>query len=293
MVRCVDIRSVLNEAVLDLEHHGSETPRLDAEVLLAHCIQTNRIHLYAHPEQVLTEEELHHYQNLCARRHTGEPVAYITGWKEFWSLPFEVNPSVLIPRPETETLVETVLADFPVGECGHLAILEIGTGSGAISVALATELKGAHIVATDISPGALSVAIKNARNNGVEHQISFRLGSLFEPVSETFDIIISNPPYVAEEVFESLPIGIKEFEPRSALVADMGGTAFHRQILREGARHLKEHGRVFLEMGEDQEDRIAEMLDEMNLYEDVAFIRDYTGNTRAVKAKRKAEISIG
>jgi len=289
----MDIRSVLNCATLDLERYGSNTPRLDAEVLLFHCIKMSRLSLYAHPEKLMTEEDFQQFQGWVARRCAGEPVSYIIGQKEFWSLPFEVNPDVLIPRPETEILIEAILREYSVRDYEHLMILEIGTGSGAISVALASELKNAKIVATDISQKALSVAIKNAGNNSVENQISFRSGSLFEPVSEKFDIIVSNPPYIPEEKFESLPLGVRGFEPRLALAAGMGGTALHRQIVSEGVHYLKERGRIFLEIGDDQKDRIAGMLEELNLYEDIAFIPDYAGNTRAFTARRKGESLIG
>jgi release factor glutamine methyltransferase len=289
----MDIRSVLNCAMLDLKRHGSDTPRLDAEVLLSHSIKTARHNLYAHSEKMLTEEELHQFNGWVARRRAGEPVAYIIGQKEFWSLPFEVSREVLIPRPETEMLVEAILREYSTGDCKHLVILEIGTGSGAISVALASELKNARIVATDISQGALLVAIKNARENDVDPQISFRRGSLFEPVSEKFDIIVSNPPYISEDEFESLPSSVRGFEPRSALVAGMEGTALHRDIMTQGAFYLKERGRLFLEMGAGQKGRIVEILEELNLYDDIAFILDYAGVERAFTARRKEGIIDG
>lgn len=289
----MDIRSVLNCATLDLERHGSDTPRLDAEVLLSHSIKTDRLNLYAHSEKMLTEEELHQFNGWVARRRAGEPVAYIIGQKEFWSLPFEVSREVLIPRPETEILVEAILREYSTRDCKHLVILEIGTGSGAISVALASELKNAQIVATDISQGALLVAIKNARENGVDPQISFRWGSLFEPISEKFDIVVSNPPYISEDEFESLPSGVRGFEPRSALVAGMEGTALLRDIMTQGAFYLKERGRLFLEMGAGQKSRIVEMLEELNLYDDIAFIPDYAGVDRAFTARRKEGIIDG
>lgn len=289
----MDIQSVLSRAAFDLEHHGSASPRLDAEVLLSHFIKTDRINLYAHPEKTLTEEELCQFNSLIARRRAGEPVAYIVGRKEFWSLPFFVSREVLIPRPETEILVEAILREYSSGDCKHLVILEIGTGSGAISVALASELKNARIVATDSSRAALRIAIKNARGNRVEPQISFRWGSLFEPVSEKFDIIVSNPPYISEDEFESLPQGVREFEPRSALVAGTEGTALHRDIITQGAFYLKERGRLFLEMGAGQKGRIVEMLEGLNLYDDIVFILDYSGVERVFTARRKEGIIDG
>jgi release factor glutamine methyltransferase len=289
----MDIRNILNCTTLDLKRQGLATPRLDAEVLLSRCLKADRLSLYAHPEKILAEKDLHEFHGWVARRQAGEPVAYIIGQKEFWSLPFEVNNNVLIPRPETEILVEAILKVYSGTGCNHLMILEVGTGSGAISVALASELEDARIVATDISREALSVALRNARKNSVEHRISFRWGSLFEPVSEKFDIIVSNPPYISEEEFDRLPWGVRGFEPKVALLAGMGGTAVHRDIIWQGAFHLKEEGRLFVEIGTDQKDRVQEMLKESSLYNDVAFIRDYAGVDRVFTAIRKGDINNG
>jgi release factor glutamine methyltransferase len=289
----MDVRTILSDATLELEGQGSATPRLDAEVLLSYCIKTDRLSLYAHSEKILTEKDLQKFQGWIVRRREGEPVAYIIGRKEFWSLPFEVNNQVLIPRPETELLVEAILGAYSDRDCNHLMILEIGTGSGAISVALASELKHSQIVATDISREALSVAVRNARKNGVERQIAFRWGSLFEPVSEKFDIIVSNPPYISEEAFQSLPLGVRGYEPKLALLAGMDGTAFHRDIMMQGAFYLRKAGKLFIEIGADQKDRIVEILEESNLYDDVAFIRDYAGVERAFTARRKGNLIGG
>jgi len=289
----MDVRSALTCATHDLEGHGFATPRLDAEVLLSHCLKTDRLSLYAHPEKTLTDKDLRIFQSWIARRREREPVAYITGRKEFWSLPFEVNDQVLIPRPETEILVEAILRTYSNRDGASLVILDIGTGSGAISIALATELKRSHIVATDISQGALSVATRNARKNGVHRQISFRWGSLFEPVSEKFDIIVSNPPYISEEAFEHLPRGVRAFEPRLALLAGVEGTSFHRKIITQGFFYLKEGGRLFMETGADQKEGIVKILEASNGYDDISFIRDYAGFERAFTARKKGESTIG
>jgi release factor glutamine methyltransferase len=288
-----DIRNVLSDATLALEHKGFATPRLDAEVLLSHCIKLDRLHLYAYPDKILSKKTLHRFQGLVTRRRRGEPVAYIIGQKEFWSLPFDVNGQVLIPRPETEILVEAILKTYSPRDCNPLMILEIGTGSGAISVALASELKNAQIVATDVSREALSVALENARENDVHHQISFRWGSLFDPVSEKFDIIVSNPPYISEEVLESLSPGVREFEPKLALLAGKDGTAFHREIIMQGAFYLKEKGMLFIEMGADQKNRVIEIFKESTLFDDVTFIRDYAGAERAFTARKKGDMVSG
>ncbi|MDI6775655.1 MAG: peptide chain release factor N(5)-glutamine methyltransferase [Syntrophales bacterium] len=284
----MDIRTTLNITAIDLERRGLPTPWLDAEVLLFHYLRTDRLGLYRHPERSLADEEIRAFQSWIARRQQWEPVAYIVGQKEFWSLVFEVNDQVLVPRPETEVLVEEVIKVCSEMDYKDPSILDIGTGSGAIGVALAFELKEARIVATDISPGAIEVAMRNARKNGVDGRISFRIGNLFEPVSaEKFDCIVSNPPYVSEGEFHYLPPDVREFEPESALVAGREGTSFHETIIREGAFHLKDGGWLFLEMGAGQRDRIADVFRESDLYDNIAFRTDYAGIERVAMARRK------
>src|SRR5271157_2639427 len=201
----MDISNTLNEAIHVLKSSGCATPRLDAEVLLSACLKMDRTRFHIDCKKPVTENDYQEFQRCIERRRRGEPVAYIVGKKEFWSLPFEVNSHVLIPRPETEILVEEVLKICSSMKRGNLRILEIGTGSGAISVSLAHELKNAQIIATDISQDAIQVADRNAQINNVANQISFLSGNLFEPVSGKFDIIVSNPPYISKEEYDRLP----------------------------------------------------------------------------------------
>jgi release factor glutamine methyltransferase len=282
----MDIAGVLNKSISVLENQGFPTPRLDAEVLLSALLKKGRTALYSHLGKHLTEKEYRDFLSWIERRKHGEPVAYIVGKKEFWSLPFEVNRHVLIPRPETEILVEEVLKVCAGGRIKNPRILEIGTGCGAISVSLASELKEARIVASDISREAIAVATKNARNNGVGNQISFLIGNLFQPVSGIFDIIVSNPPYISEEEYDHLPSEIREFEPRSALCAGTYGTEYHDAIIREGALHLERGGSLLMEMGTGQKDRIENMLKESHLYDSIAFRSDYGGIERVSIARR-------
>jgi release factor glutamine methyltransferase len=282
----MDIASVLNKAVTSLENQGIATPRLDAEVLLCVLIKKERTIFYSHPGEKLTEKENKIYQQLIERRKHGEPVAYIVGKREFWSLPFEVSRHVLIPRPETEIIVEEVLKICEGGKVKNPKILEIGTGCGAISVSLASELKEAHIVATDISREAIAVAMKNAYNNGVENQIAFLIGDLFQPVSGKFDIIVSNPPYISEEEYDHLPSEVREFEPKSALLAGTDGTEIHSAIIREGILYLEMGGSLIMEMGAGQKDRIENMLKESHLYDNITFRADYAGINRVSIARR-------
>ena len=280
----MNIRDILRQAATELTESGSGSPRLDAEVLLAAYLKTERLELYKAPEKLLGEEEIAGFGKWLSRRLAGEPVAYIVGAKEFWSLLFEVNREVLIPRPETEILVEEALLaanNMP----GELRILEIGVGSGAVSVALARELPAARLVATDISAAALAVARRNALAHGVADRIDFLCGDLYAPVVGAFDLIVSNPPYIAADEFAQLPRGVRDFEPGLALIAGEGGTARHREIIAGSRRHLRKGGWLLMEMGAGQKELIAELLDKSGIYEANAVRCDYGGVERVIKAR--------
>lgn len=282
-----DIKTILKQAAHDLAASGSPSPRLDAEVLLMHVLRADRLSLMLHPERKLTGEEAASFAGKIGRRRRGEPVAYILGEKEFWSLTFKVNREVLIPRPETECLVEEVLKYY-VRKSQGLAIIDIGTGSGAIGVVLAVEFPSARIFATDISPGALTVARQNAIAHGVEGRMDFLEGSLFGTASGPFDIIVSNPPYIPDGIYPLLPVGVLDFEPRGALVAGSDGADFHREIIREGVRCLKPGGRIFLEIGEEQGGLVEGLLGDAGAYEEINIRKDYAGTDRVVIARKKA-----
>ncbi|MDI6725458.1 MAG: peptide chain release factor N(5)-glutamine methyltransferase [Smithellaceae bacterium] len=277
------IREMVKNASLLLEEARSATPRLDAEVLLSHFLKIDRLVLITEPQRSLTEDEVRDFIFWVERRTLGEPVAYITGMKEFWSLPFEVNRDVLIPRPETELLVEEAIKEATGRK--EIRILDLGTGSGAIAVALAHELKNARLVATDISPAALMTAEGNARANGVADRITFLWGDLFAPVDGFFDIIVSNPPYIAEEDFPLLPVGVKGYEPSSALLAGPDGTDVLRRIIEAAPTFLKPGGSLLLEIGARQRDAIALLLGRAGLIEPV-FRRDYAGYWRVARARK-------
>lgn len=274
---------VLRAAVLRLKWAGIEEPVLDAEVLLSFCIRQPRPQLLVHPRRPLTAQEFECFEILIGRRCRGEPVAYLIGEKEFWSLPLKVDSRVLIPRPDTEVLVEEALKIFPPE--GKLSIMEIGTGSGAISIALARELPRAEITATDISPGALEIARLNARANGVANRIGFAAGDLFEPVAgRKFDLIISNPPYISEAEFGGLSRDIRDFEPLIALVPGPAGTECHERIIRAGKGFLRPGGALILEIGARQGKKIEEILRKEG-YKRVAFRKDYAGHVRVAVAR--------
>ena len=283
----MEIREALNQATLDFTQCGLASPRLDAEVLLSHCLGTDRYGLYREPERPITGEAVRGFRHLVARRRQGEPVAYLTGYREFWSLTFAVNRDVLVPRPETEILVEEVLKACADDSRNNPRILEIGTGSGAISVALASELKGASIAATDISLDALKVAAGNAAANGVADRIDFVRGNLFAPLTGAFDVIVSNPPYIAEREYAHLPADVKAFEPPAALLAGPEGTEFHQEIVKEGWCCLAPGGRLFMEIGYGQKGCIVELFRETGRYDEVRFREDYAGIARVVAARRK------
>ena len=280
-----DIRTLLQRTTRELTAGGSPSPRLDAEVLLMHYLKTDRLQLCMHPERELPEEECAGFSLWVDRRRRGEPVAYITGEKEFWSLPFEVNRNVLIPRPETECLVEEVLKYYG-REGGPLRIIDLGTGSGAIGVALAAEIPSAHITATDSSRGALDVARRNADRHGVAGRMEFLEGNLFASAVGEFDVIVSNPPYIPDDVYLLLPEGIRAFEPREALIAGPDGAAFHREIIREGTARLKPGGWIFLEIGEGQMELVDSLFREGGCYNDIYFRKDYAGMERVVAARK-------
>lgn len=282
----MNILNALNEAIRVLKDCGCATPRLDAEVILSACLNKDRTRFHIDREESLTRDDLQEFRRCIERRKAGEPVAYIVGRKEFWSLPFEVNNNVLIPRPETEILIEEVLKVCSSLKTKEIRILEIGTGCGAISVSLAHELKNAQITATDISQHAINVASKNAQINDVANQIFFLQGNLFEPVSGNFDIIVSNPPYISKEEYDRLPTGVRDFEPETALLSGADGTSFHRQIIKAGGIYLKAGGWSFMEIGAGQKEMVEFMLNESNLYDNIAFRDDYAGIKRVAIARR-------
>lgn len=237
--------------------HGAETPRLDAEVLLSHLLGEKRIYLYVHFDQPLTADELANYKELVKRRTSGEPVAYICGEKEFMGLTFKVTPSVLVPQPDTETLVEAAIERLRGKNSPRIA--DICTGSGAIAIALAHYLPESSIVATDISADAVSIAKANAEALELSERVQFFEGDLLAPLTgETFDAIVSNPPYIPGADIESLPREVRA-EPRLALDGGADGLDFYRRLVGESAALLNDGGFLAVECGDTQAGAIAEM----------------------------------
>lgn len=276
---------MLADAVVELTASGSDSPRLDADVLVMHLLKIDRTELLAHPEREITEKQYRDFIKFIERRKTGEPVSYITGDKEFWSLNFKVAKDVLIPRPETECLIEEVLRFYSFPSDG-LRICDIGTGSGVIAIVLAKELPSVRVMATDNSAGALAVAAENALRHGVAGRIDFFKTDILAGVSGDFDVICSNPPYISDDEYPSLPEGIRNFEPREALVAGAKGLAVHRKIIAEGTRRLKAGGRIFIEIGAGQKDAVISIFIEEGGYCDIHCRKDYGGMDRVLSARR-------
>ena len=268
---------------------GLASPRLDAEVLLAETLGMERVGLYTHFDQPLKPDELARFKKLILRRLRREPVAYILGKREFWSLPFKVTPDVLIPRPETEILVSEALKTQAHLDGKALRILEIGTGSGAISIALAKGLPIARVIATDLSARALSVAEENALQNGVREQIHFLQGDLFQPLpkGERFDLVITNPPYIPREQFPSLMPEVRDFEPRIALDGGMNGLDFFQRALPLVGKFLDPGGWFLAEMGAGQDQEILKIAEKIPDLDSFDFVKDLAGIKRVFKARKK------
>jgi release factor glutamine methyltransferase len=285
------ISRILSRLTEVFERAGIETPRLDAEVLLGFCLGKERAELYRDLFVDLDDEQINRVLELTGRRKRREPMAYIRGWREFWSLNFTVTPAVLVPRPETECLVEEVIRLRDPSRKSRLRILDIGAGSGAVCIAVASEWPDADIVATEVSAAALEVARENAgKLLGPDRKITFIQGDLFEGAEGAFDIICSNPPYISEAEYATLAREVTFYEPREALVAGPDGTEFHRRIA-EGARdQLKPGGWLLMEMGVEQRAALIAILEETKVFDDIRFRADYAGLDRVVIARRKVMV---
>lgn len=286
------IKDLLEVTADYLDTKGIDNPRLSAEILLAHQLRTSRIRLYLDFDQPIGEQDITLYRSMVKRLLHGEPVQYITGAQEFWSLEFRVNPQVLIPRPETEILVEQVLSFLRKEEKTESAdchILDLGTGSGTIAVSLAKELKGPTVWATDISGGAIEIAEGNSQRHGVIHQTRFIKGDLFEPFIDQgipFDVIVSNPPYIPSEDFDSLPIRVRNYEPRLALDGGEKGLFIIERIIREAPLYLKPGGRLFMEMDPGQISKAIDRIKKAGQYGETEIIKDYAHKERVITARR-------
>jgi len=267
---------------------GIPTPRLDAEILLAHVLGVERIALYTHFDRPLSDEERKQYRGVIKRRLAGEPVSYIRNKKEFWSRTLYVDPRVLIPRPETETVVEVTkdrLQEIPVPP--HPRVVDMGCGSGAIALALSTFLKGTFFL-VDIDDEALKVARRNCNAYPADGPFFLVCSDLFGAFrwGVRFHVVVSNPPYVAEEELDLLPAGIKDFEPIRALNGGRKGLEILRRLIEASPSYLEGKGIFVTEVGPNQAEEVADLLGETGKFEAIRVTRDLAGHPRVVSGRR-------
>lgn len=279
------IGRLLDWTAQHLAKKGSESPRLDAEVLLAQALGCRRIDLYTRYEEQADDAARERFRALVRQRLEGCPVAYLVGRKEFFALPFEVGPAVLIPRPESEFVVMECLRLAKAME--HPRVLDIGTGSGNLAVAIARQQANAEVTAVDLSPEALALARRNAEKLGVAERIRFLHGDLFAPVPavERFDFIVSNPPYIASDDMASLPVGVRDYEPHLALNGGPGGYSVLDRLLAEAPNHLEPGGYLIVEIGAPQEQPVRERFSRYPAYELAPTIYDYSRHPRVLCAR--------
>jgi release factor glutamine methyltransferase len=302
----VDVRRALKDGITRLRDGGISSFTLTAEVLLMHATGRDRAWLFAHPEQVLDENAVERYFAAIERRVAGEPTQYITGIQEFWGLEFEVAPGVLIPRPETEHVMEVALARL--GERGlkihmdtgapreTMYVADVGTGSGCLAVALAYELPHAKVYATDISATALAIAKRNAEKNGVADRVTFLEADLLAPflradakedaLPSRFDVIVSNPPYISREEEENVQREVREHEPHSALFGGTTGLELYAPIVEQATALLRHRGILVLELGHDSDEYVRGLFDGSSGWTNVSVTMDLAGIPRVLAAQR-------
>lgn len=276
------------------ERKKLDAPRLCAELLVSHVLAVPRIKLYTDYQRVLTEPQLVKLRELVKRAGEEEPIAYLTGTTHFFNCELHVSRDTLIPRPDTETLVEQAMQLFR-NELGfeNPRVLDLCTGSGAIAVAIAKHVKTAQVVATDISEAALVVARQNVESNGVSDRVTILPGDLFGALDNVidrspFDIIVANPPYIATNQLAGLPRNVREYEPNLALDGGPDGLVPHRKIMEAASGHwLREGGRVMLEIAFDQHETALAMAGDYPAFTDAKIVRDYGGNPRVLVVTKK------
>jgi release factor glutamine methyltransferase len=264
----------------------SQNPRRDAEVLLAHLLGCDPVALLTHPERLLSPVEADQFESLLRRRLASEPMQYITGKQEFFGLLLEVSPDVLIPRPETEHLVEAALERF--GREANARIVDVGTGSGAIAVALAHALPRSRVTALDLSPAALEVARRNAERHGVSERVTLLQSDLLAAVeSADFDVVVSNPPYIAEG--EVLEPQVANYEPQSALYAGPTGLEIYERLIPQARKVLRHQGWLMMEIGYGQQSALEALL---GGWREVSFVHDLQGIPRVVRAQMPPQVPL-
>lgn len=298
-----DVRSALGDGIARLEREGVPSAALAAELLLIHVLHRDRAWIYAHPEYEPSAAERENYSSLIARRASGVPTQHLTGHQEFWGLEFEVTPDVLIPRPETEHVIEVALNRLglvsnpkALRREENLRVADIGTGSGCIAIALTHELPAARVTATDVSSAALEVARRNAEHHGVAQRIAFLQCDLLEGLShqspvtghqaQLFDLIVSNPPYIGRREAATLPREVREHEPEAALFAGENGTELYEPLVVQAAALLKPGGFLVLELGHDSAAHVRGLLRPPD-WVNISVTNDLAGIPRVASAQRQ------
>ena len=281
------VRRILEWTIPHLKSHGSESPRLDAEILLAHARGCPRIQLYTNYDEPLTDTQRSTMRDLVKRRAVAEPVAYLVGHREFFSLEFRVTKDVLIPRPDTETLVVDAIEALKQQPAPR--VLDVGTGSGCIAIALAVNCPNAVVTAIDLSPAALDIARANANKHKIGDRIRWLCGDLFAPLAtgEQFDLIVSNPPYIALAEIETLSADVRLHEPRSALDGGSDGLDVIRRLIVDAPPHLAPQGKLLIEISGEQADSVTQLLTANGHYDDIDVLKDLAKQPRVVRATRK------
>ena len=286
------VRRILEWTAGFFTRKGIDAPRLSAELLLSHVLAAPRIKLYTEYDRPLSDAELARMRGLVQRAAEEEPIAYLTGRAHFFNLEFEVTRDVLIPRPDTETLVENVLQTVRhVSGLEAPRVIDLCTGSGCIAAAVAQRLKLATVVATDISAAAVAVARRNMDRLGLGGRVAVEQGDLFAPLARMvdarpFDLVLANPPYIRTADIAGLDRGVREYEPAQALDGGADGLDLHRRILAEAPDRLVPGGRVFLEIAFDQGDPARELAAGFGAFGDVRILRDFGGRDRVLTAQR-------
>ena len=278
------VKEILSRATLRLEEKKIDTPRLDAEILLAYVLNCRRLKLYTDAEKILTDEEISRLKNLIERRAEKIPVAYLIGTKEFMGFDFVVTPEVLIPRPDTEILTQCAI-EFLQDFDGEKIFADLGTGSGAICISVCKFVKNSFAVAVDISEKSLEVAKFNAQKFGVDDRVDFFCGNLFEPLADKkFAAIISNPPYIPTKDLKNLQDEVKK-EPLTALDGGADGLNFYREIISNAPKFLLDGGLLAVEIGSTQAKDVKKIFVENNFCE-IKILRDLAGLERVICAQK-------
>ncbi len=284
------IQKLLNWITEYLTRQTVDSPRLSAELLLCHVLGFQRIELYTLYDHVVQQPQLGRLHELVKRAGQHEPIGYLVGRCEFYSLPLKVTPDCLIPRPETELLVEKAI-DFLRGIKDPSSMLDLCTGSGCIAAAVAKNCKEIRVVATDISEAALAVAAENIKKHDLEKQVTLLCGDLFDPIvagldRSPFDLIVSNPPYVSDAEYEKLAPNVKDHEPKTALCGGKDGLDFCRRIVEKCGDFLKSDGALMLEIGFSQGPAVRNQLEETGLFTEIAILQDAARHDRIVVGRR-------